>query len=487
MRDNILIFVNGQRHEESGADALQSLSDFLRKRLALVGTKIVCSEGDCGACTVLVGRTARDAQNGRPIVYQAVDSCILMLFQLDGCHVVTVEGIGDEQSLTPLQQSMVACHGSQCGFCTPGFVMAMTGMLEQTSTLSGADLRYGLTGNLCRCTGYSPILQSGESFSSDVHRRIDALYSPATIIDEMRAAAATPFHVVCRDADRELAVYGPTTVAEAVQLRNDYPDARLVAGATDLGVQINKGAPHADVTIDLNRVAELEGVRFDGDTLVAGARATWTEIEHALEDRASQFHEILTRFGAPQIRNVGTIGGNIANASPIADSLPFLYVCEAEVELTGNSGERRVNINDFYTGYKQTAIKPSELITRVFVPLPRPDEVLRLYKVSKRRDLDIASFTAAIRIELDDRTIRSAAVSFGAVGPTVIRARRTEASLIGRNFCEETWRAAGDVAIEEISPITDVRGTKEYRTQLTRNVLLKFYHEIEEAGATASV
>lgn len=200
-----------------------------------------------------------------------------------------------------------------------------------------------------------------------------------------------------------------------------------------------------------------------------------------VETRVPQFHHILTLFGAPQIRNVGTIGGNIANASPIADSLPFLFVCEADVELHGRDGERRVNINDFYLGYKQLDMQPGELIKRVHIPLPADDSLLRLHKVSRRRDLDIASFTAAILLHLDGGTIGSAAVAFGAVGPTVIRARNTEAFLTGRPFTEQTMWEAGDVAADEMSPLSDVRGEQALRWQLTRNVLVKLFHETSAA------
>ena len=200
-----------------------------------------------------------------------------------------------------------------------------------------------------------------------------------------------------------------------------------------------------------------------------------------------QLHHILTLFGSPQIRNVGTIGGNIADASPIADSIPFLYVVEAELEIEGPSGQRHVNINDFYRGYKQFDLQPGELITRVHIPIPNEDQILRLYKVSRRLDLDIASFTAAIMIELDGDTIDSAAIALGAVGPTVIRAKNAEHYLAGKPLNEETMWQAGETAVAEISPITDVRGRQDFREQLTRNVFLKFYYETIESETTTGV
>ena len=231
--------------------------------------------------------------------------------------------------------------------------------------------------------------------------------------------------------------------------------------------------------LDLNRVDELAGVAVDEWRTGAGLAGKLDGDRGSLQRAVPEFHKIVSVFGAPQIRHVGTIGGNIANASPIADSLPFLHVMEAMLELRSAGGTRQVNINDFYKGYKKFDLRPGELITTIRIPLPAEDELLRLYKVSRRRDLDISTFTAAIRMRLDGESIADAAIALGAVGPTVIRARKTEAFLRGRTLDEETMRLAGDVAVAEITPISDVRGAADYRFQLTRNILLKFFHETQ--------
>ena len=476
MRDHLLLYVNGRRQRVSGRDCFLSLSDFLRLRLGLVGTKIVCSEGDCGSCTVLLGRAG-----GERFDYRPVDSCIQWMFQLDGTHVVTVEGLSGNGRLTPIQQAMVRCHGSQCGFCTPGFVVAMTGLLEENPPLTAADLRRGLTGNLCRCTGYVPIIEAGLELGSDTREQINDVYAPAPMLRDLAAAADDTIAVEVADASRTRRFFAPLALDEAVRILHDHPNAKIVAGATDVGVQLNKGVIDPDVFLDLNRVRELEGAAIesngDGAVLVAGARASWTEIETVCRDAVPEFYNIVSVFGSPQIRHVGTIGGNIINASPIADSLPFLLVMEAELELAGAAGARRVPITDFYRGYKEFDLQPGELLARVRVPLPAPGELLRLVKVSRRRDLDIATFTSAIWLQFDGGRIADARLAFGAVGPTVIRARRTESFLRGQPFDEATLRAAGDVAIGEIAPISDVRGGADFRYQLTRNVLLKVYYE----------
>ncbi len=483
MLDDVLLFVNGRRHQVRGPDAFLSLSDNLRRVHGLVGTKIVCSEGDCGACSVLVGRPAKD--NGR-LVYRPVDSCILFLFQLEGTHIVTVEGLSDEAATSAVQQAMIECHGSQCGFCTPGFVVAMTGLLEEEVALDESQMRCGLTGNLCRCTGYTPILEAGRQVDLTRHERMERMYPSGPILAEFEGRRSHPIEIHTEWGGEEHLFAAPPDLPAALEFLQASPDATIVAGATDIGVRINKTLAVPGKILDLNRVDELDQVAIDGGALVLGARASWSAIEHVCKDLVPEFHKIVSIFGAPQIRHVGTIGGNIANASPIADSLPFLYVMDSTLDLASANGTRSVPIANFYKGYKQIDLRPGELIVRVRVPLPSDDDMLRLYKVSRRRDLDIAGFTAAIRLRLDGELIDEAAIALGAVGPTVIRARETEAFLRGRPLDEDTMRAAGDVAVEEIAPISDVRGSADYRYQLTRNILLKFYHETQASTAASA-
>lgn len=477
MRDFVVLHVNGVRREIRGGDAFLSLSDYLRMSCGLVGTKIVCSEGDCGACSVLVGRANAERSE---FVYRPVDSCIQFLFQLDGAHVVTVEGLADEGELNPVQQAMIDCHGSQCGFCTPGFVVAMTGLLDDPETPLDADAwKAGLTGNLCRCTGYVSIVEAGLAAAKCEQRSIGERYPVAETIESIAAGSDESLEIEavasCDGAHHRVAC--PTTLEDAVKVLAAHPKATIVAGATDVGVRANKSHALPAEILDLNRVRELDFVRVEDGMLTAGCRATWTSLLDACRDEIPEFARILEIFGAPQIRHVGTIGGNIANASPIADSLPFLYVMDAVLELASAAGRRDVSINAFYRGYKQLDMRPGELIAAVRIPLPAVDELLRLYNVSRRRDLDISGFTAAVRMTLDGDTISSARIAMGAVGPTVLQATKTEQFLVGKALTEETMRAAGDIAVAEITPISDVRGSADYRRQLARNVLVKFYHQ----------
>ena len=471
MRNYVLLYVNGRRYQVTGNDVFLSLSDYVRCKLRMTGTKVVCSEGDCGSCTVLCGRRYDDR-----LQYQAVLSCIQFVYQLDGCHVVTIEGLHLNESQTALQKSMVRCHGSQCGFCTPGFVVAMTGLLEQQTDLDISQWREGLTGNLCRCTGYTPILEAGRTMDVAAHRHMEQLYPSHNVVDDARRHATDCIAIQTEGAHRRQ-LFSPTTVCECVQLYAEHPDAKLVAGGTDVGVQVNKGLIAPDVVIELNRIDELTSIQVDDDFLVMGSRASWTKVMQRCQDLLPELARILSVFGSPQIRHVGTVGGNIINASPIADSLPFLLIAGAELEMAGPDGPRCVPMNEFYTGYKQLDKRRSELLVRVRVPLPRPHQTVRLYRVARRRDLDFATFTAGILMERDNAVIRHTRIALGAVGPTVLRARQTESYLTGKRFQEETMRAAGEIAVSEISPISDVRGSAEYRYQLTKNTFLKFYHE----------
>jgi xanthine dehydrogenase small subunit len=347
----------------------------------------------------------------------------------------------------------------------------MTGLLEDRDELDESVMRCGLTGNLCRCTGYTSIIDAGRHVDVTRHHRAEELYPSEHMLSEFAERREQPIDVRAEWDEQEHVFMSPPSLDAALESLGAHPDATIVAGATDIGVRINKSLAIPGKILDLNRVDELAGVAVENGELVMGSRASWTAIEEVCKETVPEFYKIVSLFGAPQIRHVGTIGGNIANASPIADSLPFLYVMDAMLELRNVGRTRLVNINDFYKGYKKFDLQPGELIAKIRIPLPAEDELLRLYKVSRRRDLDIATFTAAIRMRLDGESIADVAIALGAVGPMVIRARKTEAFLRGRLLDEETMRLAGDVAIAEITPISDVRGAADYRYQLARNIL----------------
>lgn len=473
--DQVVFYLNGGRVSAHGADVFLTLADFLRTRVGATGTKIVCEEGDCGACSVLYGRLSDEGR----VRYEPINSCIQFVHQAAGVHVVTVEGLRREGVLHPVQQAMIDSHGAQCGYCTPGFVVTMCAMYERDGVTDEKTVRDALTGNLCRCTGYEPIIKAALAVAPESVKKLEDVYP----LDRSSVRGTSGDSLLVRHGDRTF--FAPRTVEEAVAFKVQNPGTVIVQGATDIAVTRNKRGIEPKTVMTLTRIRDLDAVEIDERLLTVGANVTLTRLESLFRERQPEFFRILELFGAPQIRNAGTLAGNIANASPIADTVPFLYVMEAQLELTGPGGARRIAVDSFYRGYKQLDLAPDEIITRVFVPLPEAEatgDLLRLFKVSKRRNLDIATVTAAIRLQMAGGLIRNAKIAFGGVGPIVMRLRETESFLAGKAADYESLRAAGSVARAEITPISDVRGSAEFRQQLTENIFLKFHHDISRSS-----
>ncbi|MEM9365116.1 MAG: FAD binding domain-containing protein [Planctomycetota bacterium] len=484
-RQAINFFVNGQAYQVDDAHAFTSLSQFLRERLQLVGTKIVCAEGDCGACSVLLGRPD-PAGNG--FRYRSVDSCIVMLPQVDGTHVVTVEGLAQADGrLSPVQQAMVDCHGSQCGFCTPGFVTTIHGLVEELpeggSRLDRDTASLGLSGNLCRCTGYEQILEACDSIEATQVQRLSDRYDDRAIAQELYETTRSPALV---KHDR-FQVMVAKDLPSALQFKRDHPEARILSGCTDVGVQRTHGRFHDTKWLVINSIDSLQQTKAESDdsgdrSLTFGSATTWTDVLNTLDDCFIEFDPILKRFGSPQIRNIGSIGGNLVNASPIADSIPFLFVAEAILRIeSAERGPRSVPIVGFYRGYKDVDLEPDEIVTAVTIPLPRSDEQFKLYKFSKRRDMDISTLTAAFRLRVIGDRIEDARVALGGVAATVLRMRGAEQALVGKSFDAATFQAAGNIAADSIQPLSDVRGAADYRRVLARNVFMKCFHDLTPA------
>jgi len=456
MRDHILIHINGREHRITGDAAFETLANYLRQDVAATGTKIVCEEGDCGACTVLTRRSGKDD-------YRPVNSCILNLAQLDGSSIVTVEGLRvsappRETALHPVQTAMVQCHGAQCGYCTPGFVVALAGMFEVCDRVNEKQVRDGLTGNLCRCTGYEPIIKAALAVDGSASAKMRERYS--TLPEANDTVTVGNF---C----------APATLDEAIAFKRENPGCTIVQGGTDFGVWVNKRNYAAPAMLSLSKISSLNELREEDGAIVVGANTTLADFETFIADRIPELAKILAIFGSPQIKNAGTLIGNIANGSPIGDTLPYLFVAGAVLELNG--GARTVPIDRFYLGYRKFDLQPDEIITRVRIGIVR--DTVKLYKVSRRKDLDISAFTAAIRLAMTGDRIDRAGVAYGGVAPTVIRLPRTEAFLQGKTASLETFEHAGRIARDEIKPISDVRGSADYRLQLAENIMAKFWHE----------
>jgi xanthine dehydrogenase small subunit len=472
MRNEVIFYLNGRRRRVVGEPAFRSLAGYLRDDCWLVGTKIGCGEGDCGACTVLVGRP-----EGGTVRYRTATSCILSVCQLDASHVVTVEGLHAGDGLNPVQEAMVAHHGSQCGYCTPGVVVSLTGLFESEPDPDEAALRTGLTGNLCRCTGYLPILEAGRSVDRARHRTLGELYPDRELAAELAELASEPLRVEAGTATARRVFFRPDRPADAVAFKASQPEAVVVSGGTDLGVWKIRRGYDPPLLLSLAGVGEWDQIRREGDAVSIGANVTWAALEGFAAREAPGLLEVTRHFASPQIRNVATFVGNVAHGAPIADSVSFLHILGASLDLVGPRGTRSVGVGEFFTGYRETVLAPDEVISRVVVPLPSRDERVKLYKVSKRKEMDISTFRAGVRVRESGGRIDRAAVAVAGVGPKVLRLPETEAYLSGRPFAETTFREAGRRARAEVEPISDVRGSRDFRLILAENVLLKFFYD----------
>lgn len=470
MRDYILLYINGTQHEIRGEQVFAPITDYLRYDQGACGTKVVCAEGDCGACTALIGRPDKD---GTALVYRAINACIQFVYQLDCTHVITVEGLKVDEQLNAIQQSFVDCHGAQCGYCTPGFIVSLCGMYNRTCPVNLDTVKEELTGNLCRCTGYDSIMKSAMEIDEAKLFKADEKFPPAEMLREFKDHANRP--VLVTTGDRIFS--SPVSIEEAVKFRAEHPGTVIVSGGTDVSVNINKRGMSPVHTMSTASLPGLSDIVLKDNVIEVGAKANLRDLELFVKDLIPEFYKVLWVFGSPQIRCAGTLAGNIANASPIGDSIPFLFVADAEIEVSGTRGTRRIKMADLYVGYKTLTMHPDELITKIFIPVPDKSDLLKIFKVSKREQLDISSFGAAIRMKRAGGAMSDVRIAYGGIAATVVRMKKTEEFLEGKEFSLTTFKQAGEVAKSEITPLSDVRGSSDFRYQLAENILLKFFYE----------
>jgi xanthine dehydrogenase small subunit len=452
----------------SGLSPQTTVLRWLREHRGDTGTKEGCAEGDCGACTVAVGSW----ESGR-IVIRAVNSCLLFLPALDGKALFTVEDLADGTELHPVQRAMIDKHASQCGFCTPGFVMSLWADYQTRETPpTREEAERVLAGNLCRCTGYRPIFEAAEAAWTFPERRIDQEALAATLqsfltLDPLRYEAAGQTWIAPRSADG---------LAEAAAAN---PDARLVAGATDVGLWVTKGLRDLGTIISIGAVAELKTVHEEDDWLTLGAGLSLTDAFETLARRWPETAELGQRFASPPVRNAGTLGGNVANGSPIGDSMPLLLALGAHVVLRRGSRTRVLPLDEFYLAYQKTAREPGEVLVAIRLPLRQNGQIVRTWKVSKRRDQDISAVCAAFSLTLDDGRVTDARVAYGGMAATPKRAVHTEEVLIGKQFDQTILASARTALAEDFSPLTDGRATSNYRSVVAANLLTRLHAEVE--------
>jgi xanthine dehydrogenase small subunit len=446
----------------------RSLLQVLREDLACTDSKEGCNEGDCGACTVVLGERQHDH-----IHYSAINSCIRLAHSIHGMALWTAQDLAAADGTPhPVQQALSECHASQCGFCTPGIAMSLFGLYQkqagQNTPLERTQAAEVLTGNLCRCTGYRPIL--------DAAQRMGEL--PRVMLDETKVLQQLELLTLTAQAlEADLSYNSPDTLNALLAARSAQPKAQLVAGCTDVGLWVNKQHRHFEQVIDLTRVAELRGIDDLGEQLQLGAAVRLTDAFAALEHERPQLHSFFSRFAAQPVRNSGTLGGNIANGSPIGDAMPLLIALHARVVLSSVRGQRELALEDFYTGYRQNVLAADEVLAWIKVPKPAPDELLRAYKISKRFDDDISAVCLCLNVQLQNGYVTQASIGVGGVAATPMRASQTEAQLLGQAWNQTTVTQASDCLRQEFSPISDMRASSQYRSQVLGNLLQRFWRE----------
>lgn len=484
MSDAIMFVLDGQLHTirfdgQSQLKPSTTVLNYLRSLHHHKGVKEGCAEGDCGACTVVVASADEKGQ----LRYEALDSCLVFLPYLHGKQLITVENLKTLQNGTPLlhpvQQSMVTQNGSQCGYCTPGIVMSLFGLYKNHQNPSREVILDALTGNLCRCTGYNPIVEAAKE--SCCHNGQDQFSAREKEVFAMLQPIAE------NTADKELTGGGqkyflPATLESALRLKVQYPSAILVSGATDVALRQTKKMEHLPLILDISAVRELDICLETSDSYVLGAGLKLERMKQFVKTRLPAMYDMLAVFGSLQIRHMATLGGNVGSASPIGDTLPLLFVYQARVHLAhANGTQRNLPVEDFITGYRQTALDPHELIHSVSIPKPAEDWQIKSYKISRRKDLDISTVSAAFALRTDSQwRVKEIRMAYGGMAAKTQRASRAEEYLKGRKWEHEAVSQAMTLVEQEFTPISDARSDKQARKVAASNLLLKFFHQTSQ-------
>ncbi len=466
--DSIRFVLDGKVIELDNVDPTRTVLQFLREDLRRKGTKEGCAEGDCGACTVVIAELTRD---GERLCLRPVNACIQFLPTLDGKELITVESLGRDGELHPVQKAMISCHGSQCGFCTPGFVMSLYALYETNPQPTRREIDDALAGNLCRCTGYRPIIAAAKAMYQ-VRPRPERHFNP----DMLRALQRKDGFSISRDGRK---FFAPTTTTELTDVLAAHPEATLLAGGTDIGLWVTKQHRELQTVVYIGRVAELNSISVTDTHIEIGAAVPLSDAMPVIVKRYPGLDELFRRFASPPIRNAGTLVGNVANGSPIGDSMPALMVAGTTLLLRRGKSQREVSMEDFYIDYQVKDLRPSEFIESVRIPVPADGVVLRSHKLSKRFDQDISAVCNAYRLELDGARVKSFRMACGGMAPTIKRAAHCEAAINGNDWSEQTIDIAMQALAQDFTPITDMRASADYRLRAAQNLLRRFYLETQ--------
>lgn len=476
----IQFLLNQALKTEHALDPNLTVLNYLREHLHKTGTKEGCASGDCGACTVVIGELSTDADGQDHLSYRSLNACLTFVASLHGKQLISVEDLKHQGQLHSVQRAMVDCHGSQCGFCTPGFVMSLFALQKNSDEADSAKEKHAqaheaLAGNLCRCTGYRPILAAAEQACGQ--RQPDQFDEhKAQTIARLKAIKPVQTAELVNDDKRCLV---PLTVADLADLYEAYPQARLLAGGTDLALEVTQFHRTLPVMIYVGNVADMKKIEHYDDRVEIGAATALSDCYEALSNEYPDFGQLLHRFASLQIRNQGTLGGNIGNASPIGDSPPLLIALGAKIVLRRGTQTRTLALEDYFIDYRVTARQESEFIERIIVPKADARQAFRAYKVSKRLDDDISAVCAAFRVQVDNGGVIDARMAFGGMAAIPKRAAHCEQALIGQPWTQATVERACAALEQDFTPLSDFRASKEYRLLSAQNLLRKYFIELQ--------
>jgi xanthine dehydrogenase small subunit len=476
MSDTIRFVLDGEIRELRDVAPTTTVLNWLREEERRCGTKEGCAEGDCGACTVAIGE-----RDGDTVRYRALNSCIQFVPTLDGKELVTVESLKHDGKLHPVQRAMVECHGSQCGFCTPGFVMSLFALYHSDKGTDRETVDDALAGNLCRCTGYRPIVEAAQRMRA-LGAKDQFNARAAATVKQLASIARQDTLALEKDGQR---YFAPTGIWDFAALYERYPDAILLGGGTDVGLWVTKLHRRLETIIYTGDVTELHRLAVGDVSIEIGGAVSYTDAYAALAAEYADFGELLRRFASVQVRNAGTMGGNVGNASPIGDSPPLLLALGATLILRRGAATREIPIDEFFLAYRKTAMQPGEFIAAIRVPRATPGLQFRAYKISKRFDQDISAVCGAFALKLEGGRVTHIRIGFGGMAATPKRASHAESALLGQAWNEAAARAAMRAMAQDFQPLTDMRASAEYRLKVARNLLLKFFLETSnKPGAT---
>ena len=467
--DTIQFLFSNQIYKIKNPDPNKTILSYVRDDLKKTGTKEGCAEGGCGACTIVLGELQKNK-----IIYKAINACIAFLPTLNGKQLILIEDlIGNNQKLHPVQEAMVKFHGSQCGFCTPGFTMSLFSMYKNNRSVNKDIVDEALSGNLCRCTGYRPIIDAAKSLNN----KID--------LDHFKKNQNRTINLLKKIQISEVEInnkgkryFAPKTIINLKKILKKYPNAKILSGGTDLSLEVTKLRKEIKTIVSLSSLENLNFIKKNKNYIEIGATTSLIEFQNFIKKYFTDFYEVLKRYGSLQIRNVGTIAGNIATASPIGDTLPLLLTLEAKVVVQGINKIKTFSLNEFFVSYRKTKLKKGEFIYSIKIPIIK-DSIFKAYKISKRFDDDISSVCGSFIFSIQNNKIKKAVIAYGGMSEIPKRASAIENRLLNSEFSENTFEKAVNLINKDFSPLDDMRASKNYRIAVAKNLLLKAFHEIK--------